>query len=243
MKNRIKDNFTERVGDFIVRCRDTKQGADLKYANAVLVEGCYDRSTPWPFAPMPGEHWLEAGCGNGAFTIYASARGASIVAFDPNPESAALARRNLDSNGLAGEVHHGLLSTDDTVVSVWFDRTDPTRYSTGDINGGFPRSIKRFPVSEETSRWKAQDVPMCMKLTQCFETIKLLDEAEVFAGFEKAVIDYPWWCDGSALNFWRRRTLLKKHFKLVAHQWVPEFGEWEGSDTMRVWCTNEYKSV
>ena len=80
-----------------------------------------------------------------------------------------------------------------------------------------------------------------MRLSQNKETLNLLDDQDALEGFEKVVIDYPWSTDLSVLAFWQRRAMLKRHFKLVAHQWVPEFGEWEGSDTMRVWCTNEYK--
>src|SRR6185312_6800553 len=48
-------------------------------------------------APAGDSHWLEAGCGTGAFTPLVSerCRPAAIVAFDPTPQQIAYARHHL----------------------------------------------------------------------------------------------------------------------------------------------------
>lgn len=56
------------------------------------------------FAPGAGERWLDAGANVGAFSVLVAATGASVTAYEPWPDSADLARRNLRENGLQGRV-------------------------------------------------------------------------------------------------------------------------------------------
>jgi predicted RNA methylase len=47
------------------------------------------------FKPEPGEHWLDAGANIGAFAVVAAAAGAQVTSYEPAPDNAELARRNL----------------------------------------------------------------------------------------------------------------------------------------------------
>jgi FkbM family methyltransferase len=56
------------------------------------------------FRPEPGERWLDAGASIGVFAVLVAAAGAEVIAYEPTPESADLARRNLSENGLQARV-------------------------------------------------------------------------------------------------------------------------------------------
>jgi FkbM family methyltransferase len=56
------------------------------------------------FKPEPGERWLDAGANIGAFAVVAAAAGAEVVAYEPEPSNAHLARRNLEANDLHARV-------------------------------------------------------------------------------------------------------------------------------------------
>lgn len=56
------------------------------------------------FKPEPGERWLDAGANIGAFACVAAAAGAEVVAYEPWPEAAELARANLRLNDLQARV-------------------------------------------------------------------------------------------------------------------------------------------
>lgn len=56
------------------------------------------------FKPEPGERWLDAGANIGAFAVVAAAAGAEVTAYEPAPDNADLARRNLRENGLQARV-------------------------------------------------------------------------------------------------------------------------------------------
>ena len=55
-------------------------------------------------APMPGEHILDLGCGDGALTVKIAAAGASVIAVDAAPDMVAAARRRgLDARVVAAQ--------------------------------------------------------------------------------------------------------------------------------------------
>jgi FkbM family methyltransferase len=56
------------------------------------------------FHPEPGERWLDAGANIGTFAVLTTAAGATVTAYEPWPEHAELARRNLALNGLTARV-------------------------------------------------------------------------------------------------------------------------------------------
>jgi FkbM family methyltransferase len=53
------------------------------------------------FRPRDGERWIDIGANIGAFAVWAASFGATVQAIEPDPESAELARRNVELNGLS----------------------------------------------------------------------------------------------------------------------------------------------
>lgn len=72
--------------------------SDAKAVREVIAKRGYARRG---FAPRDGELWIDAGANIGAFSVWAAAMGAKVLAFEPDPESAELARHNLALNGLS----------------------------------------------------------------------------------------------------------------------------------------------
>lgn len=85
--------------------------SDEKAVREVVSKGGYARRD---FRPRDGERWIDAGANIGAFSVWAAALGAKVDAFEPDPESAELARHNVDLNGLSRyvDVHEVALTAD-----------------------------------------------------------------------------------------------------------------------------------
>ena len=77
---------------------DTRAGlSDRKAIREVVEKRAYARHG---FTPRPGDHWLDLGANVGAFTVWAAAHGADVIAFEPDPESMRMVHRNVALNHL-----------------------------------------------------------------------------------------------------------------------------------------------
>lgn len=59
----------------------------------------------------PGETWVDLGANIGTFSVMAAAAGASVVAYEPDPDSAALAVANAALNGVTVDVVQAAVAT------------------------------------------------------------------------------------------------------------------------------------
>jgi FkbM family methyltransferase len=83
------------VDGLIFDCRpDT---SDEKAVREVVERKGYARRD---FLPGPGERWLDIGCNVGAFAIWAASWGATVEAYEPDPDSCEQARHNVALNGM-----------------------------------------------------------------------------------------------------------------------------------------------
>lgn len=75
-----------------------RQGtSDFKAIKEVVIEKAYQRRD---FAPVSGEKWIDVGANCGAFSVWAGSLGAAVIAFEPDPETASIARTNIEANNL-----------------------------------------------------------------------------------------------------------------------------------------------
>jgi len=86
---------TIKVADLLFTIR--KGTSDFKAIKEVVIDKGYQRRD---FAPKPGETWIDIGANCGAFSVWAGAIGANVIAFEPDPENASIARTNIETNGL-----------------------------------------------------------------------------------------------------------------------------------------------
>jgi len=68
-------------------------------------------------ADFRGRHVLEMGCGEGRLSVGLAADAARLVAFDPNPELVATARRSLPAN-LAGRVSYRVALAQELEIEI-----------------------------------------------------------------------------------------------------------------------------
>lgn len=75
---------------------DARDGmSDYKAIREVVERKGYTR---YGFTPRPGELWLDLGANVGAFTVWAIAHGAKVVAFEPEPANFAMLKHNVHLN-------------------------------------------------------------------------------------------------------------------------------------------------
>lgn len=88
-----------KVGNLSFILRDGT--SDMKAIKEVVVNNSYRRKG---FTAEPGETWLDIGANCGAFSVWAAALGANVIAFEPDPDNARMAQVNIDNNGLGKQV-------------------------------------------------------------------------------------------------------------------------------------------
>ena len=69
--------------------------SDFKAIREVVIANSYQRKG---FAIESGETWIDIGANCGAFSVLAASIGAKVVAFEPDPENASIARANVETN-------------------------------------------------------------------------------------------------------------------------------------------------
>jgi len=159
-----------------VRLRQAETGYRAGMDAALLAAAC---------DAAPGQRVIEAGCGVGGALLAAAARrpGARFVGLERDPAAAALARGNVEMNGLddrveilAGDVEAGFRALDlpvfDAVISnpPFFD--DP--------------SALRAPAPEKSGAWMADGglaawTAFCLKAVREGGTITLIHRADRLA--------------------------------------------------------------
>jgi FkbM family methyltransferase len=85
------------TGYFSVR----ENTSDLKAIKEVVVNEAYKRRG---FVPEPDEVWIDIGANCGAFSVWAAKKGCRVIAFEPDPENAAIAQSNIDLNNVSKSV-------------------------------------------------------------------------------------------------------------------------------------------
>lgn len=91
--------------DFWIR-RNT---SDRQVLKEVIERNTYQRKY---FTINPDERWLDLGANIGAFTCLALKQGASVQAYEPEPDNVKLIQRNLTLNGLNAEVFQSAVVAD-----------------------------------------------------------------------------------------------------------------------------------
>jgi FkbM family methyltransferase len=84
---------TIKVGDLLFTIR--KGTSDFKAIKEVVIDKSYQRRG---FVPQAGETWIDVGANCGAFAVWAAALGANVIAFEPDPDNASIARTNIETN-------------------------------------------------------------------------------------------------------------------------------------------------
>lgn len=82
--------------------------SDLTSVNEVVGRRAYFTRE---FQPAAGEHWLDGGANIGAFSVLVGAI-TNVRAYEPHPANAALARRNVLTNGSLARIHEAAIGAE-----------------------------------------------------------------------------------------------------------------------------------
>lgn len=114
------------IGQFLLIDSTLKYNGLVLYARAHSEDlGCYARSAkPWTskwFKPLRGEVVVDCGSSVGFFTLLGLANGASVYAFEANPGTFNVLKRNIDINGFekAAHLYNVALSDTDGTVTLY----------------------------------------------------------------------------------------------------------------------------
>lgn len=162
--------------------------SDEQSVKEVLQENGYERKY---FKVEAGEHWLDAGCNIGAFSLLCHLRGATSVGYEAEINNAQFAQYNLAANGCEGNgVIHGAVVTDDyksDTIVLWLHTTDYGQWR----HTIHRRSDKQIPVA--VSALRISDLlPQfdCLKLDIEGAEIEMLETIENWQGIKKLVFEY-----------------------------------------------------
>lgn len=218
---------------FVVR----ENTSDFKAIKEVVLDGSYERRE---FQIEPGETWIDIGSNCGAFAVLAAAKGASVIAFEPDPENASIARANIEANrlGRLAKVNEvGVTEREDAAELAFYRNTANGNLWRNSLHrkwrGGETIKVKTVPVGPY---WKSTN---CVKLDAEGIEMPILEKyAEVRV--RKLVFEWSFDIDVSLPRFEKVIATLKRTYPNVFYSgYAKGYTEWQGSwfpACRTVWC-------
>lgn len=217
---------------------DTRENtSDLKAIKEVVIKKGYKRKD---FFPQDGEHWIDIGANIGAFAVWAGSLGAQVEAFEPDPESAELAKHNVKLNGLSRlvTIHNVALTEKNTSQNA----TLYTNTAKGNVwrnslykewRGGGEITVKTQPVEEY---WKPGS---CIKLDAEGAEIPILQKYSHLM-VRKLVFEWSFDIDPDINKFRNVINELQKNYSTVKYNKFQDgYEKWQSSwfpPCRTVWC-------
>lgn len=219
--------------NFVVR----ENTSDFKAIKEVVIDASYERSG---FAIEAGETWIDIGSNCGAFAVLAASRGASVIAFEPDPENASIARANIEANRLSryAKVNEaGVTEREDAAELAFYRNTANGNLWRNSLHrkwrGGETIKVKTVPVGPY---WKSTN---CVKLDAEGIEMPILEKyAEVRV--KKLVFEWSFDIDVSIPRFEKAIATLKRTYPNVTYSgYAKGYTEWQASwfpACRTVWC-------
>jgi FkbM family methyltransferase len=211
--------------------------SDFKAIKEVVITGSYERRD---FKIEAGETWIDIGSNCGAFTVLAASRGASVIAFEPDPENASIARANVEANklGKLAKVNDVGVTERESAEELSFYRNT----ANGNLwrnslhrkwNGGETIKVKTVPVGPY---WKSVN---CVKLDAEGIEMPILEKyAEV--KLKKLVFEWSFDIDGSLARFESVISKLKRTYPNVTYSgYAKGYTQWQANwfpACRTIWC-------
>jgi len=214
--------------------------SDIKALDEVITRNGYG-ARKWH--PVPGEQWLDIGANIGAFSLLAATYGASTIAFEPDPSSADLLRKNVTLNGYDDQI---------TVIeaAAWYDDSQQTAsFSRNTHRGNVWRntlaSIKEWQngqiiqvdLVDIRPYWKPDySVKMDIEGAEALLLPRLADLPVQRLTYEWSFEIHP-----SIIAFRDVRDQLRNHYDHVEADWKEKHDTWDvrywfpQCETVQVW--------
>lgn len=210
--------------------------SDEKSVREVISRKGYARRD---FRPADGEKWLDIGCNIGAFAVWAASFGATVNAYEPDPENAELARHNIQINGLSryATVHEIALTADDKIGAANFYRNT----ARGNLwrnslykewRGGETITVPTHPIDE---LWTKE---VHIKLDAEGVEMPIL-ERYAATPVKRLVFEWSFDIDPSITRYNAVIDTLSKHYRVRSAKLNPGFDTWQPEwfpPCRTVWC-------
>jgi FkbM family methyltransferase len=166
-RNPLSIGFQRLIGASTIKVVD--RGTGLSFlcrpgADQMMPETFHARIYDIPFVPIrPGDVVIDIGANHGFFSCLAATQGATVYAFEPDPNTYNLLVENIKLNGLQGQVipHQ---------CAIAAESGDLQMYCTTDLGGGKSTIIPAFAVKsgmEVTAQSKVQAMSIADALDYC----------------------------------------------------------------------------
>lgn len=214
--------------DQIVNIQYRPNTTDEKVIPEVLKKCVYERKA-FDFFIEPNEVWLDLGANIGTFSLLCLARGAKVIAFEPEPENFALMNQNLKANFSKNfKTIQQAVGTVSGVLPLYVCKGDYNKYrhTLVPIRGRSSINVPVQPILKVIAKYK----PACIKMDiegaeiSILESLTANDYAN--ANIKKLVFEYSFDIDRSIPRFLAIIHNLKKYFGRVHYDKVKENEEY-----------------
>ena len=211
--------------------------SDFKAIKEVVIDKSYQKKS---FKPETGEHWIDIGANCGAFSVWAASFGATVEAFEPDYDNAAMAEANISQNkmGKQAKIYYAGVTEGPVETEVLLHRN----IANGNLwrnsiykkwRGGESIKVKLVPVE------KYWIIDNCIKLDAEGVEMPILEKyAE--RRVKKLVFEWSFDIDPSLIRFEKLIVRLKKVYPNVIYSgYADGYKEWQPSwfpACRTIWC-------
>lgn len=213
--------------------------SDIKAIREVVEKNSYQKKG---MKIEPEDEWLDLGANIGAFSVMAAYLGARVIAYEPDPDSFELLKKNLKLNGMEKKVQaYNVAVTGDNQKSAWFSVSERNRnYWRNSLvkQWAGSRMIRVDCVNFD----KVYRSSLCVKMDIEGSEMAILEKFP--APCRKLIFEWSFDIDPSIPRLKAVLVELKKLFPEVQHAKMPSVPEWKffPAATM-VYCAQPLISV
>lgn len=188
----------------------------------------------------PGETWVDLGANIGTFAVMAARRGAHVIAYEPDPDSAALAAANATLNGVEVEVRQAGVATSDGEATLHVNGARKNYWRNSLVKSWRGGSERTVPIVDyRTAIPPGANVKMDIEGSE-FAILEALD----FDTIGDLVFEWSFDIDRSIPRFAAVIARLRGRYPSVVYSKFDEtLPEWPGSwfpPCRTVWCTGRF---
>lgn len=190
---------------------------DEKVIPEVVQHHCYERSD---FRIMAGEKWADIGANIGSFSCVAAQRGASVFAFEPEPDNYKLLNENVAFNGFGDQIklYKFAITASGKELSLYTCKSNRNKYRHSILPHKGWNTIETdcqpfdFILSLGVN---------CIKMDCEGSELQIFDQKPDLSNIKKLVFEYHFDLDRSIANFIKRIKYLSSFYSYIHYAKLP----------------------
>ena len=224
----MQKQLSIKNSDKIVNIQYRPNTTDEKVIPEVLKKCVYERKAI-DFFIEPNEVWLDLGANIGTFSLLCLARGAKVVAFEPEPENFVLLNHNLQANFSKNfRTIQQAVGTVQDILPLYVCKGDYNKYrhTLVPIRGRTTINVSVQPILKVLAKYKTTCIKMDIEGAEISILESLTPNDYAKANIKKLVFEYSFDIDRSIPRFLAIINNLKKYFSRVHYDKVKENEEY-----------------